>query len=92
MLSWLIVLCLLATALCPAVPPVVVAARSAAEGVPHRAAPAACTKGHGRRENAGLPEAPEQRGYAQVAGCAGCDRPMACVDCGDGAGFDGSNG
>ena len=92
MLSWLIVLCLLAIALCPAVPLVVVAVGSALDAVTYPAAPTASAQGRGRRENAGLPEDPDQCDYAQVVGCAGCDRPRVCADCEDGAGFDGSNG
>lgn len=91
MLSWLIVLCLLAIALCPAVPLVVVAV-GALEAVTNPAAPTVSAEGHGRRENAGLPEDPDQRDYTQVAGCAGCDRPRVCADCGGGAGCTGRDG
>ena len=61
MLSWLIVLCLLAISFCPAAPLAAVAARSALEFVAYPAAPTIFSQGHGRGEYAGLPEGPDQR-------------------------------
>ena len=55
MLGWLIVLCPLAIAICPAAPPlVVVAARSATGGVTDRAVPTVLRRGAMARTKAGL--------------------------------------
>ena len=72
MLSWLIVLCPLVIALCPAAPPIVVAAAQSAIGVmTYPAVPTLRTEGDGLRDDAGLPEDPSQRDHAPVMGCAG---------------------
>ena len=49
--------------------PVVV--KSAIGVVTYPAVPTLCAEGDGLREDAGLPEDPDQRDYAQVVGCAG---------------------
>ena len=79
MLGWLIVLCPLIIALCPAAPPmVVVAARSATGVVTYPAVPTVRAEGDGLREDASLPEDLDQHGYAQVVGCDGCSGLRVC--------------
>ena len=90
MLGWLIVLCPLAIALCPAAPPmVVVVARSATGVVTYPAVPTLRAEGDGLREDAGLPEDPDQHGHAQVVGCTGRSGPRVCAGWRDAAGLDG---
>jgi len=80
MLGWLIVLCPLAIALCPAAPPlVVVAARSSTGVVTDHALPAALRRGDGLRDDASQPEDLDQHGYAQVVGCAGHSGLRVCA-------------
>ena len=77
MLGWLIVLCPLAIALCPAAPPlVVVAARSATGVVTYRAVPTVLRRG---RWPATKPAEDHQRDCAQVMGCAGRSEPGVCA-------------
>jgi len=102
MLSWLIVLCPLVIALCPAAlpppPPMVVVAavpvvaKSAIGVVTYPAVPTLHAEGDGLREDAGLPEDPDQRGHAQVVGCAGRSGPRVCEGWRDAAGFDDRSG
>ena len=74
MLGWLIVLCPLAIAICPAAPPlVVVAARSATGVVTDRAVPTALRQGRWPARR------PDQRDCAQVMGCAGRSEPGVCA-------------
>jgi len=87
-LSWLIVFCLLAIVLCPAVPPsAVVAAVAAVPAVGvilYPPAPTAFTEDAGWREDhdsAGLPEDPDQGDYAEVVGCTGCSGRTGCEGC-----------
>ena len=82
MLSWLIVLCLLVIALCRAVPPpppMVVVVKAAIGVVTYPVVPTLRAEGNGLREDAGLPEDPDQHGHAQVVGCAGRRRGSARV-------------
>jgi hypothetical protein len=81
MVSWLIVLCLLVIALCPATLPragmaavSVGAARSAIGVVAYPPAPTVCAESDERREDTGSPEDPDHRDYGQVVGCAGRSR------------------
>ena len=94
MVSWLIVLCLLVIALCRAAPPpmVVVAAVSAIGFVTYPAMPTVRAEGDGLREDAGLPEDPDQRDSAQVVGCAGRSGLRVCGGWGGAAGLDGCSG
>ena len=102
MVSWLIVLCLLVIALCRAAPPppppmVVVAAvpvvvKSAIGVVAYPAMPTVRAEGDGLREDAGLPEDPDQRDSAQVVGCAGRSGLRVCEGWRDAAGLDGWSG
>jgi hypothetical protein len=74
MLGWLIVLCPLAIAICPAAPPlVVVAARSATGVVTDRAVPTALRQGRWPARR------PDQRDCAQVVGCAGRSGLRVCA-------------
>ena len=67
MVSRLIVLCLLVIALCRAArPPMVVVVKSAIGVVTYPPVPPRRAEGDGVREDAGLPEDPDQRGPAQV--------------------------
>jgi hypothetical protein len=80
MLGWLIVLCPLVIALCPAAPPLVVVAARLANGVvTDRAAPTVLRHGDGLRDDASLPEDLDQHGYAQVVGCAGRSGLRVCA-------------
>ena len=98
MLSWLIVLCLLVIALCRAAAaadggrggvPVIVAAIGV---VTYPAVPTLRAEGHGLREDAGLPEDPDQRGHAQVVGCAGRSGLRVGEGWRDAGGLDGCSG
>ena len=90
MLSWLIVLCLLAIALCRAAPPPMAAVvRSAIGVVTYPAVPTLRAEGNGLREDAGLPEDPDQRGHAQVVGCTGRIGLRVCAGWTDAVGLDG---
>ena len=101
-LSWLIVFCLLAIVLCPAVPPsAVVAAVAAVPAVGvilYPPAPTARAEDEGWHEDAdrrgatGLPEDPDQGDYAEVVGCTGCSGRTGCEGCGGGSGFAGCAG
>jgi hypothetical protein len=94
MVSWLIVLCLLVIALCRAAPMVVVpvVVKSAIGVVTYPAVPTLRAEGDGLREDASPPEAADQRGYAPMAVCAGCDSLTAGEACGGRGGFDGCSG
>jgi hypothetical protein len=93
MLSWLIVLCLLAIVLRPAAPPlVVVAVKSAIGVVAYPAVPTVRAEGDGLRKATGLSEDPDERDSAQVVGCARCSGLRVCEGCRTGAGFDGCSG
>ena len=96
MVSWLIVLCLLVIAFCRAVPPpmVVVAAvvKSAIGTETYPSFPTICVERCGLREDAGLPEDPDQRDSAQVVGCAGRSGLRVCEAWRDAAGLDGCSG
>ena len=93
MVSWLIVLCSLVIALCPAAPSMVVVAaapvvvESAIGVVTYPVVPALRAEGGGLREDAGPPEDPDQRGHAQVVGCAGRSGPRVCEGWRDAAGL-----
>jgi hypothetical protein len=71
MLSWLIVVCLLAIALCRAAPPMAAVVKAAIGVVTYPPVPTRRAEGDGVREDAGLPEDPDQRGHAQVVRCTG---------------------
>ena len=98
MLSWLIVLCLLAIALCQAAPPmaavpvVSVVVKSAIGVMAYPAMPTVRAEGNGLREDAGLREDPDQRDRAQVGECTGRSGPRVCEGWRDAAGRDGRNG
>ena len=99
MVSWLIVLCLLVIALCRAAPPpmvvvaaVSVVAKSAIGAETYPSLPTICVERNGLREDAGLPEDPDQRDHAQVVGCTGRSGPRVCEGWRDAAGFDGRSG
>jgi hypothetical protein len=100
MLSWLIVLCLLVIALCRAAlpPPMVVVAgvpgvvKAAIGLVTCPAVPILRAEGNGLREDAGLPEDPDQRDHAQVGECTGRSGPRVCEGWRDAAGFDDRSG
>ena len=95
MLSWLIVLCLLVIVLCRAAPPpmvvvagVPVVVKAAIGVVTYPVVPTLRAEGNGFREDAGLPEDPDQRGHAQVVGCAG----RSGLRVGDAGGLGGCSG
>ena len=93
MLSWLIVLCPLVIALCPAaLPPPPMAAVPAIGVVTYPAVPTFRAEGDGVREDAGLPEDPDQRDHAQVGECTGRSGPRVCEGWMDAAGFDDRSG
>ena len=79
MLSWLIVLCLLIIAPCRAAPPPPMVVVKAAIGVvTYPVVPPLRAEGNGLREDAGLPEDPNQHGRAEVVGRAGGNGLRAC--------------
>lgn len=99
MLSWLIALCLLALALCPAMPPpMIVATAEVAGDVLQPTVPTDRAKGQGRREDIGVDDANGQPGdldgrdCAEVTVCSGCDGRTGRMDRGDGAGCAGRAG
>ena len=93
MLSWLIVLCLLIIALCRAAPPPPMVVVKAAIGVvTYPVVPTLRAEGNGLREDAGLPEDPDQHGHAQVVGCAGRSGLRVGEGWRDAGGLDGCSG
>ena len=96
MLSWLIVLCLLALALRRAVPPLAVTA-AVADGTLCATAPADRAEGKARaktrlgREKP-ICQDPDRRDRTEAVGCAGCDGWRGRMDRGGGAGFAGCAG
>jgi len=90
MLSWLIVLCLLAIALCRAAPPPMAAvAKSAIGVVTYPAVPTLRAESDGVREDAGLSEDLDQRGHAQVVECSGRSGLRVCAGWTDAVGLAG---
>ena len=80
MLGWLIVVCPLVIALCPAAPPLVVAAARLATGVvTNRVVPTVLRRRDGLRDDASQPENLDQHGYAQVVGCNGRNGLRVCA-------------
>lgn len=98
MLSWLIALCLLALALCPAMPPPMIVATAAGGGVLQPTVRTDRAKGQGRREDIGVDDAngqprdPDGRDCTEVMVCSGCDGRAGRMDRGDGVGFAGCAG
>lgn len=99
MLSWLIALCLLGLALCPAMPPpMIVATAAVAGGVFQPTVRTDRANGQGRREDIGGDDAngqpgdPDGRDCAEVMVCSGCDGRTGRMDRGGGAGFAGCAG
>jgi hypothetical protein len=93
MLSWLFALCLLLIALCRAAPPPMVVVVKAAIGVvTYPVVPTLRAEGNGLREDAGLPEDPDQHGHAHVVGCAGRSGLRVGDGWRDAGGLDGCSG
>ena len=96
MLSWLIVLCLLALALCPTVPPLALTA-AVADGTLCATAPADRAEGKARAKTRlggeePVCQAPERRDRTEAVGCAGCDGWRGCMDRNGRVGFAGCAG